>query len=126
MKDDPISITTAEQGIAALLYTPATEFNAIHICEKGVFGLQSQVQVKLQAEQEAERMQFVIAREKLEAERKRIEAEGVRNAQKITADGLTEPVLRARAIEAFKQLATSPNAKVIITDGRAPLVMPQE
>jgi len=50
LKDDPISITTAEQGIAALLYTPATEFNAIHICEKGVFGLQSQVQVKLQAE----------------------------------------------------------------------------
>jgi prohibitin 1 len=89
-------------------------------------GLARAIEVKLQAEQEAERMQFVIAREKLEAERKRIEAEGVRNAQKITADGLTEPVLRARAIEAFKQLATSPNAKVIITDGRAPLVMPQE
>jgi prohibitin 1 len=89
-------------------------------------GLARAIEVKLQAEQEAERMQFVIAREKLEAERKRIEAEGVRNAQKISADGLTEPVLRARAIEAFKQLATSPNAKVIITDGRAPLVMPQE
>lgn len=89
-------------------------------------GLARAIEVKLQSEQEAERMQFVIAREKLEADRKRIEAEGVRNAQKIEADGLTDAVLRARAIEAFKQLSTSPNAKVIVTDGRIPMILPQE
>ena len=87
-------------------------------------GLARAIEVKLQSEQEAERMQFIIAREKLEADRKRIEAEGVRDAQKISADGLTDAILRGRAIEAFKQLAASPNAKVIVTDGRTPLVLP--
>ncbi len=87
-------------------------------------GLARAIEIKLQSEQEAERMQFVIARERLEADRKRIEAEGVRDAQKVSADGLTEAILRGRAIEAFKQLAASPNAKVIITDGRTPLLLP--
>lgn len=87
-------------------------------------GLARAIETKLQSEQEAERMQFVIAREKLEADRKRIEAEGIRDAQKISADGLSEPVLRARAIEAFMQLSSSPNAKVIITDGRSPILLP--
>jgi hypothetical protein len=55
LKDDPISTQTAEQAVMALLYAPgaATEFNAIAICENGVFGLQNQVQLKLKAEQEA-------------------------------------------------------------------------
>jgi prohibitin 1 len=87
-------------------------------------GLARAIEVKLQSEQEAERMQFIIAREKLEADRKRIEAEGIRDAQKISADGLTDAILRGRAIEAFKQLSASPNAKVIVTDGRTPLVLP--
>jgi regulator of protease activity HflC (stomatin/prohibitin superfamily) len=84
-------------------------------------GLAKAIESKLAAEQDAERMQFLIQREKLEADRKRIEAEGARDAQKIVAEGLTEPVLRLRAIDAFKQLATSPNAKVIVTDGKSPL-----
>ncbi len=55
LKDDPISKSIAEQAVTALLYAPgaATEFNAIAICEKGVFGLQNQVQLKLKAEREA-------------------------------------------------------------------------
>jgi len=54
LKDDPISKSTAEQAITALVYAPgtATQFNAIAICEKGVFGLQNQVQLKLKAELE--------------------------------------------------------------------------
>jgi regulator of protease activity HflC (stomatin/prohibitin superfamily) len=84
-------------------------------------GLAKAIESKLSAEQDAERMQFLIQREKLEADRKRIEAEGLRDSQKIVAEGLTEPVLRLRAIEAFRQLATSPNAKVIVTDGKSPL-----
>lgn len=84
-------------------------------------GLAKAIEAKLAAEQDAERMQFLIQREKLEADRKRIEAEGLRDAQKIVAEGLTDPVLRLRAIEAFKALSTSPNAKVIVTDGKSPL-----
>ena len=55
LKDDPISKSIAEQAVTALLYAPgaATEYNAIAICEKGVFGLQNQVQLKLKAEREA-------------------------------------------------------------------------
>ncbi|MBL8955447.1 MAG: prohibitin family protein [Myxococcaceae bacterium] len=87
-------------------------------------GLAKAIETKLQSEQEAERMQFLIAREKLEADRKRIEAEGYRDAQKVVADGLTESVLRLRAIEAFRALSTSPNTKVIVTDGKAPLQVP--
>lgn len=84
-------------------------------------GLARAIEAKLAAEQDAERMQFFIQRERLEADRKRIEAEGQRDAQKIVAEGLTEPVLRLRSIEALKALATSSNAKVIITDGKSPL-----
>jgi regulator of protease activity HflC (stomatin/prohibitin superfamily) len=84
-------------------------------------GLAKAIETKLSAEQDAERMQFTIQRERLEADRKRIEAEGQRDAQKIVAEGLTESVLRLRAIEAFKALSLSQNAKVIVTDGKSPL-----
>jgi prohibitin 1 len=84
-------------------------------------GLAKAIESKLAAEQDAERMQFFIQREKLEADRRRIEAEGLRDAQKIVAEGLTEPVLRLRSIEALKALSLSPNTKVIITDGKSPL-----
>jgi prohibitin 1 len=75
------------------------------------------IEEKLSAEQEAQRMQFVLEREGLEAQRKRLEAEGIRDAQKILAQGLTPEILRYEYIEALKALATSPNAKVIVTQG---------
>lgn len=86
-------------------------------------GLAQAIEQKLQAEQEAERMRFLIEREKLEADRKRIEAEGVKEAQKILADGLTPEIIKLRSIEAFKHLADSPNTKVIVTDGKAPFLV---
>ncbi len=86
-------------------------------------GLAKAIEQKLQSEQEAERMQFLIQREKLEADRKRIEAEGVRDSQKTIADGLSETVLRWKAIEAFRKLAESPNTKVVITDGKSPMIV---
>ncbi|MBT8491740.1 MAG: prohibitin family protein [Deltaproteobacteria bacterium] len=61
---------------------------------------------------------------KLEAERRRIEAEGVRNAQTIIAEGLTPAILQFKSIEAFLELSKSPNSKVIITDGDMPTIMP--
>ena len=75
------------------------------------------IEQKLEAEQNALRMEFVLQEERQEAERKRIQAEGVRDAQQIISAGLNDNVLRFKAIEAFTELASSPNAKIIITDG---------
>ena len=68
-------------------------------------------------------MQFVLDRERQEAERKKIEAAGIRDAQKIISEGLNPMLLNWRAIEAFKELSKSNNAKIIITDAKTPLVM---
>lgn len=86
-------------------------------------GLSRAIEAKLAAEQEAQRMAFVLDREKREAQRRRVEAEGLRDAQKIIDGGLTPMLIQYRALEAFRELATSPNAKVIITDGRSPLLI---
>lgn len=74
---------------------------------------------KLEAEQDAQRMEFILAKERQEAERRRVEAEGIRDAQLIISEGLTPLLIQREQIEAFRELATSPNAKVIITDGNS-------
>ena len=86
-------------------------------------GLTKAIEDKLEAEQDAQRMQFVLDKEKQEAKRRTIEAEGVRDAQKIIAEGLTPLLLKFKTIEAFNKLSTSPNSKVIITNGDQPLMM---
>ncbi|MCU0415717.1 MAG: prohibitin family protein [Cytophagaceae bacterium] len=86
-------------------------------------GLANSIEQKLQAEQDAMRMEFVLRQERLEAERKIIEATGTRDAQKILSEGLTENIIRLRGIEAFLELSKSSNSKVIITDGKAPLLL---
>lgn len=86
-------------------------------------GLASSIEQKLQAEQDAMRMEFVLQREKLEAERKIIEAKGTRDAQIILSEGLTDQIIKVRSIEAFNELSKSPNSKIIITDGKVPLLI---
>ncbi|WP_299898441.1 prohibitin family protein [uncultured Aquimarina sp.] len=86
-------------------------------------GLANSIERKLQAEQDAMRMKFVIDQAKLEADRKIIDAKGERDAQKIIAEGLTKEIIRIRSIEAFNKLSESPNSKVIITDGKAPFLI---
>ncbi len=81
------------------------------------------IEEKLEAEQQAQRMEFVLDQARREAEQKRIEAEGVRDAQIIIAEGLDSKILQFKSIEAFRELATSPNAKVIVTDGDLPVIM---
>lgn len=76
--------------------------------------LQASIEEKLSAEQEAARMQFVLAKEKQEAERKKIEAEGISSFQKIVTEGINENLLRWKGIEATLKLAESPNAKMVI------------
>ena len=86
-------------------------------------GLYTAIEDKLEAEQEAQRMEFILQREKQEAQRKKIEAEGVRDAQKVLADGLTEPVIQWRSLEVLEQWGNSTNAKMIITDGNSPFMI---
>lgn len=86
-------------------------------------GLASSIERKLQAEQDVMRMEFLLQQETLEAERKIIEASGSKDAQIILSEGLTEEIIRMRAIEAFLELAQSSNSKVIITDGKLPLLV---
>lgn len=86
-------------------------------------GLATSIEQKLQAEQDVMRMEFILRQEKLEAERKIIEAKGTSDAQKLLSEGLTKEIIMVRSIEAFEQLSKSPNAKVIITDGKAPLLV---
>jgi regulator of protease activity HflC (stomatin/prohibitin superfamily) len=86
-------------------------------------GLARAVEEKLEAEQDAQRMEFLLDREKREAQRKMIEAEGIRDAQKILSEGLNDRVIKWQSIEAFRELGRSQNAKIIITDGNAPLLI---
>lgn len=72
------------------------------------------IERKLTADQEAQRMEFVLNKEKQEAERKRVEAQGVADAQKILNSGLSEQVLRYESINVLKELVKSENSKVII------------
>jgi prohibitin 1 len=88
-------------------------------------GLAGSIERKLQAEQEAMRMEFVLQQQKLEVERIIIEAKGTRDAQKIIAEGLTPEIIKIRSIEAFIQLSKSPNTKMIITDGKTPFLINQ-
>lgn len=80
-------------------------------------GLSSSIEQKLQAEQESQRMQFVLTKEKQEADRKRIEAQGISDFQKIVNQGLNQQLLTWKGIEATEKLANSPNSKVIVIGG---------
>jgi prohibitin 1 len=76
--------------------------------------LKSSIEAKQQAEQDALRMNFILQKEKQEAERKRIEAQGIADFQKIVAQGISAQLLEWKGIEATEKLATSSNAKVVI------------
>jgi regulator of protease activity HflC (stomatin/prohibitin superfamily) len=77
-------------------------------------GLTASIEEKLKADQESQRMQFVLLKESQEAERKRIEAKGIADFQDIVSKGISEQVLKWKGIEATEKLAASPNSKVVI------------
>ena len=72
------------------------------------------IEQKQRADQESQRMEFILTKEKQEADRKRIEAQGIADFQKIVAAGISEQLLRWKGIEATEKLAASSNAKVVI------------
>ena len=76
--------------------------------------VKASIESKINAEQDAKKMEFVLLKEKQEAERKRVEAQGIADYQRIINTGLTEQQLQYEQIKAMKELALSTNAKVIV------------
>lgn len=79
--------------------------------------VKASIESKINAEQEAQKMQFVLQKERQEADRKRVEAQGIADYQKILSTGLSDKQLQYESIKAQKEIALSPNAKVIIIGG---------
>jgi regulator of protease activity HflC (stomatin/prohibitin superfamily) len=78
------------------------------------------IQDKVNAEQASLKMEFVIQQQQKEAQRKIIEAEGIKKAQDIINSSLTDKLLQYNHIEMLRSLSNSPNAKIIMTDGKMP------
>lgn len=76
--------------------------------------VKASIESKINAEQDAKKMEFVLQKEKQEAERKRVEAQGIADYQRIINTGLTENQLQYEQIQAIKELALSQNAKIVM------------
>jgi regulator of protease activity HflC (stomatin/prohibitin superfamily) len=76
--------------------------------------VQLSINAKISAQQDAQKMEFVLQKESQEADRKRIEAQGIQDYQRIISQGLSQPILEWKGIEATEKLAESQNAKIII------------
>jgi len=86
--------------------------------------VKASIEEKIKAEQEAQKMEFVLQKEKQEAERKRVEAQGIADYQKIISAGLGDKQLQYENLQVMKGLITSPNAKVIIIGGsKTPVIL---
>lgn len=77
------------------------------------------IERKIEAEQEAQKMQFVLQKEKQEAERKRVEAQGISDYQRIINESLSDKQLQYEQIKAMRELAGSQNAKVIVMPSKS-------
>jgi regulator of protease activity HflC (stomatin/prohibitin superfamily) len=83
------------------------------------------VEMKLAADQRAQQMEFVLRKERSEADRKRIEAQGIADFQRIVTTGITPGLLTWKGIEATQKLAESNNSKFVVIGGRngLPLIL---
>ena len=82
------------------------------------------IEGKINAEQEAQKMQFILQKEKQEAERKRVEAQGIADYQRIINQGLTDQQLQYEQIKALKEIAISQNAKIVVMGkGNTPVIL---
>lgn len=82
------------------------------------------IESKINAEQDAQKMQFVLQKERQEAERKRVEAQGISDYQRIISASLSDNQIKYEMIKAYKELAASNNSKIIVLgDGKAPIIL---
>jgi regulator of protease activity HflC (stomatin/prohibitin superfamily) len=88
--------------------------------------VKSSIEQKIQAEQESQKMQFVLAKERQEADRKRVEAQGIADYQRIISESLTDKQLQYEQIKATMEIAKSQNAKIIMMGGKnTPVIIGQ-
>merc|ERR1712008_587432 len=88
--------------------------------------LKASIEAKAQAEQDAKRMEFVLQKEKQEADRKKIEATGIADFQRIVSEGITPSLLQWKGIEATEKFSESKNSKLVImgnTGASLPVLM---
>ncbi|MBA2563230.1 MAG: prohibitin family protein [Chitinophagaceae bacterium] len=86
--------------------------------------VKASIESKINAEQDAKKMEFVLLKEKQEAERKRVEAQGIADYQRIINIGLTDQQLQYEQIKALKEIAISQNAKIIVMGkGNTPVIL---
>jgi len=85
--------------------------------------VKASIESKINAEQEAQKMQFVLQKERQEADRLRVRAQGIADYQKILSTGLSDKQLQYESIQAQKEIALSPNTKIIIMGGKANPIM---
>lgn len=79
--------------------------------------IKESIEQKLAAEQEAQKYDFLIEKEKKEAERRRIDAEGKATANRILSASITDNILREKGISATEELAKSSNSKIVVIGG---------
>ena len=85
--------------------------------------VKTSIEEKIKAEQDAQKMEFVLQKEKQEAERKRVEAQGIADYQRIISSGLGDKQLQYEQIKAMKEIAVSPNAKTIIMGTKSSVIL---
>jgi len=85
--------------------------------------VRASIESKIQAEQDAQKMQFVLQKERQEADRKRVEAQGIADYQRIISTGLTDKQLQYQSILAQRDIALSPNTKIIVMGGKGNPIM---
>ncbi len=86
--------------------------------------VKTSIEEKIKAEQDAQKMEFVLQKEKQEAERKRVEAQGIADYQRIINTGLTDNQLQYEQIKALKEIALSPNSKVLVMgNSKTPVIL---
>lgn len=133
-KPEEIYSTKREEVAAALYDELREELNGKHIFIDNVLirdvlippKISEAINFKLTAAQEAEKMEFTIEKERREAERKRIEAQGIADFQQIVSAGITESLLKWKGIEATMKIAESNNAKIVIVGndaGSLPIIL---
>ncbi len=125
-REEPESIYTNKEGVLSSIISRAIDetseqfvsIDDVIIREVSLPApLREAITTKLAYQQQADAYEFRLAGEKLEAERKRIEAEGTSNANRILREGLTPDLLKWEAIRVQGDLAKSANTKVLIMDG---------
>jgi prohibitin 1 len=103
------------------IYVEATPLRRVGLPQR----VTDAIEEKLKAQQESQRMEFILTKEKQEADRKRIEAQGISDFQTIVAKGISDQLLRWKGIEATEKLAGSSNSKIVIVGGKdgLPLIL---